>query len=71
MALNSERKAWGNNHDVILVYAKKKGSNIWNYQRQIREKDKSRFKKKDERGLYTTVPLHAPGETLNGDTGKP
>ena len=68
---NSERKAWGNNHDVILVYAKKKGSNIWNYQRQIREKDKSRFKKEDERGLYTTVPLHAPGETLNGDTGKP
>ncbi len=68
---NSERKAWGNNHDVILVYAKKRGNNIWNYQRQIREKDKSRFKKEDERGFYTTVPIHAPGETLNGETGKP
>ncbi len=68
---NSERRAWGNNHDVILVYAKKKGCNIWNYKRHIKESDKARFKKKDERGFYTTVPLHAPGETLNGSTGKP
>ena len=68
---NSKRKAWGNNHDIILVYAKNKGKNIWNEVRLIRESDKKRFKKQDEHGFYTTVPLHAPGETQNGDTGKP
>lgn len=67
---NSKRRAWGNNHDVVLVYAKNKNKNIWNYVREVKDSDKKRFNKKDESGLYTTVPIHAPGETINGVTGE-
>jgi len=69
---NFSRRAYGNVKDMILFYAKTKDY-VWNDPRQvidIQEGDK-RFKLVDKKGRrYTTTPLHAPGETLNGDTGK-
>ncbi len=69
---NFNRKSYGNIKDLILFYSK---SNImkWNspkvpYSPGDIEK---LFKKSDNFGRrYTTTPLHAPGETSNGDTGR-
>lgn len=68
---NFARKAYGNQKDMILFYTKSE-KNIWNDVRKLCDEDElnSIFKKTDENGRkYTTVPLHAPGET-NGITGK-
>ena len=68
---NFMRKAYGNQKDVILFYAKNKDSNIFNNVTiQLDENDKAKmFKKIDDNGRrYNTVPVHAPGET-NGKTG--
>ena len=57
---------------MILFYTKT-DSYIWN-DIGFEEKKceiKKRFNKKDNNGkFYTTVPLHAPGETIKGDTGQ-
>ncbi|MDO8529389.1 MAG: DNA methyltransferase [bacterium] len=69
---NFYRKAYGNVKDLILFYSKSENP-IWNDPRvQYTEEDEVRlFKKFDKDGrLYTTIPLHAPGETANGNTGK-
>jgi len=70
---NFSRKAYGNQTDTIYMYAKKKGKQIFNDIRTpLKEEDIKRiFPKKDDKGYYNTVPCHAPGETKNGDTGKP
>lgn len=71
---NFERKAYGNIRDSILFYAKNYGENVWNEPREpyTEEDIKRLFPKVDEIGRrYTTVPLHAPGETRNGATGQP
>ena len=70
---NFSRSAYGNEKDVILFYAKNAGKNIWNNITNplTEEEIKKRYTKKDERGYYTTIPLHAPGETNNGSTGQP
>jgi len=69
---NFHRKAYGNIKDLILFYSKSENP-TWNDPRvQYTEEDEARlFKKidKDNR-QYTTIPLHAPGETSNGNTGK-
>lgn len=70
---SSKRQAYGNMTDVILFYSKNKNY-IWNDQREeFSEKQiQTLFSKVDEKGRrYTTLPLHGPGETLNGPTGKP
>ena len=57
---------------MILFYSKAE-SPIWNEPRlPFSEADEERlFKKIDKDGRkYTTIPLHAPGETANGNTGK-
>ncbi len=68
---NFQRKAYGNVKDLILFYSK--GQNpIWNDPKiPFSREDRMRlFKKTDENGRkYTTIPLHAPGETTNGKTG--
>jgi adenine-specific DNA-methyltransferase len=67
---NFQRKAYGNIKDLILFYSKTKNS-IWNEPKlPFNEKDKEKlFKKIDKNGrAYTTIPLHAPGETKNGAT---
>lgn len=68
---NFSRKAYGNIKDLILFYSKSKNP-IWNEPYQaFSEDDKARlYKKIDSNGrFYTTVPLHAPGETKDGVTG--
>jgi len=70
---NFERKSFGNIKDMVLFYSKT-GNHIWNDPKaQLTEKDIERlFKKADKDGRkYTTIPLHAPGETANGATGQP
>lgn len=68
---NFSRKAYGNIKDLILFYSKTNNP-IWNEPFvPFSEEDKNRlYKKIDEQGrFYTTVPLHAPGETKDGVTG--
>lgn len=69
---NFNRRAYGNEKDVIFVYSKKEKCNIFNNIKQPLEKNEitHRFPKKDKDGrYYTTIPCHAPGETINGVTG--
>ncbi|MBI4479992.1 MAG: site-specific DNA-methyltransferase [Acidobacteria bacterium] len=68
---NFQRCGYGNTKDVILFYSKGPGF-VWNEPRQPIDIDADpRFKSVDASGRkYTTTPLHAPGETTNGATGK-
>ena len=71
---NFSRPAYGNEKDMILFYSK--GSkNIWNDIREqcSDEELAKRFSKIDKDGRrYTTIPLHAPGESSsNSPTGMP
>lgn len=69
---NFKRNNFGNIKDCILFYTKK-GKHIWNEIREeYSQKDlENLFPKIDDQGeKYTTVPLHAPGETINGNTSK-
>lgn len=69
---NFLRKAYGNQKDMVLFYAKDTKKNIFNNIKvSLNDLDKAdMFKKVDHRGRrYNTVPVHAPGETLNGKTG--
>jgi adenine-specific DNA-methyltransferase len=69
---NFYRKAYGNIKDMILFYSNTKDP-IWNDPKiQFSKNDKAiLFKKVDENGKhYTTIPLHAPGETKNGETSQ-
>lgn len=70
---NFSRKAYGNIKDLILFYSKTNNP-IWNEPKvPYSEEDKKKlFAKIDKDGRrYTTIPLHAPGETLNGKTAQP
>tara|TARA_Y100001935_G_C17299666_1_gene508386 strand:+ start:543 stop:1826 length:1284 start_codon:yes stop_codon:yes gene_type:complete len=70
---NFSRKAYGNFSDMILFYAKNRDKQIWNdIKEPLSEDDIDRlYKKKHKKyGPYTTHPIHAPGETDDGDTGK-
>jgi adenine-specific DNA-methyltransferase len=69
---NFKRKAYGNQKDMILFYAKNSNINIFNdISLELDNFDiKNMFKKIDKNGRrYTTVPAHAPGETKDGPTG--
>ncbi len=69
---NFDRKAYGNVKDLIFFYSKTE-SPIWNDPKIPFSNDdiERLFKKVDKDSRkYTTIPLHAPGETLNGNTGK-
>ncbi len=70
---NFNRIGFGNLKDLILFYTKSK-TPIWNEPREkYTEKDfENLFPKKDKYGRrYTTVPIHAPGETENGKSNQP
>jgi adenine-specific DNA-methyltransferase len=67
---NFDRKAYGNIKDMVLFYSKNR-TPIWNDPRELfTEDDISKlFNKIDKnRRAYTTIPLHAPGETTSGAT---
>lgn len=68
---NFKRKAYGNIKDRILFYVKS-DKYIWNeiYENVSSTDLSKRFKKQDKKGFYTTIPLHAPGVTQNGESGK-
>ncbi|MCS7166087.1 MAG: site-specific DNA-methyltransferase [Gemmatales bacterium] len=70
---NFARRAFGNIKDTILFYTKSRNY-IWNDSREpmSQEQIERLFPKVDPWGRrYTTTPLHAPGETLEGPTGQP
>ena len=70
---NFARVGYGNIKDMILFYSKTK-TPIWNHPSfEASEEDIARlYQKIDHKGRrYTTVPIHAPGETNNGETNKP
>lgn len=69
---NFNRKAYGNIKDLILFYSKS-ATPTWNDPRMsfTAEDEERLFKKTDSEGRrYMTIPLHAPGETSNGNTSK-
>ncbi|HQB22026.1 MAG TPA: site-specific DNA-methyltransferase [Bacteroidales bacterium] len=69
---NFERIGYGNIKDLILFYTKT-STPIWNEPREkYTEKDIEKlFPKQNEQGRrYTTVPIHAPGETENGKSNQ-
>ena len=70
---NFSRNAYGNYSDMILFYAKNRDKNIWNEIKEplTREEELDNFSKiHPVYGRYTTNPIHAPGITIDGDTGK-
>lgn len=69
---NFARNAYGNYSDMILYYAKNRDEQIWNNIREPMDEEKRSVlfpKKHPQYGYYTTNPIHAPGKTLDGDTG--
>ncbi len=69
---NFKRRNYGNVKDMILFYSKTE-SYIWNdVEIKVSHDDiKKRYAKIDKSGRrYTTVPIHAPGETKKGSTAE-
>ena len=69
---NFRRKGYGNVKDMILFYSKS-DKMTWNDPHiPFSDQDVDRlFRKSEPDGRrYTTIPLHAPGETARGNTGK-
>lgn len=69
---NFKRKGYGNIKDMVLFYSKTKNV-IWNEPKApYTESDLMKlFPKVDSAGRkYTTIPLHAPGETMKGSSGQ-
>ncbi len=70
---NFERIGYGNIKDLILFYTKS-NSPIWHEPREKYSPSdiEKLFPKTDKQGRhYTTVPIHAPGETENGKSNMP
>ena len=70
---NFKRTGYGNVKDLILFYSKTSHP-IWNEPKEkYSTQDLERlFPKTDKRGRrYTTVPIHAPGETQRGKSNQP
>lgn len=70
---NFERVAYGNIKDMILFYSKS-NKPIWNNPTFERSEEEIArlYSKIDANGKrYTTVPIHAPGETVNSETSRP
>ena len=67
---NFTQKGYGSMKDTILFYTKS-NKFVWNEPRVKPSQERlDQFTKSDQCGKYTTAPIHAPGETKNGDTGK-
>jgi len=69
---NFNRIGYGNIKDLILFYSK--STPIWNEPRKpYTDRDLEKlFPKIDQQGRrYTTVPIHAPGETKKGKSNQP
>lgn len=69
---NFQRNGFANMKDMILFYTKS-NKHTWHHPREpfLEEELVKLFPKIDEEERrYTTTPLHAPGETKNGPSGK-
>lgn len=69
---NFSRKGYGNIKDMVLFYSKSENP-IWNEPKTpYTEEDRIKLFPKIEKSgkRYTTIPLHAPGETQNGKTAQ-
>ena len=68
---NFKRTGYGNIKDLILFYSKS-SKPIWNEPKEpYTPEDLVRLFPKVKKGRrYTTVPIHAPGETENGESSK-
>jgi DNA modification methylase len=61
---------WRNSHDILLFYSKT-SDKVFNVQHgEYSESSKKHYNKRDEKGIFRTVPLMASGRT-SGVTGKP
>ncbi len=70
---NFNRIGYGNVKDLVLFYTKS-SKPIWNEPREkyTKKELEKLFPKTDKKGRrYTTVPIHAPGETKNGKSNQP
>lgn len=69
---NFQRTGYGNVKDLVLFYSKS-SKPIWNEPKdKYTEKDIEKLFPKISGGRrYTTVPIHAPGETKNGKSNQP
>ncbi len=69
---NYARKGYGNIKDLILFYSKSNNLICNEPKTPYTEEDKIKLFPKIEKDgrRYTTIPLHAPGETQNGNTSK-
>ncbi len=70
---NFSRKGFGNIKDMVLFYTKSKHF-IWNepHVPMVEGDIVKLYSKMDTQGRrYTTVPIHAPGETAEGATSQP
>jgi adenine-specific DNA-methyltransferase len=69
---NFKRIGYGNIKDMILFYSKS-AKPIWNEPKKpYTKKDIEKLFPKIKQGRkYTTVPIHAPGETENGKSNQP
>ena len=69
---NFARKAYGNIKDMILFYSKSSKMTWNNPSVPFSENDIAKLFRKigNDGRRYTTIPLHAPGETINGPTSK-
>ena len=69
---NFKRTGYGNIKDLILFYSKSTNP-IWNEPKEkYSEKDIEKLFPKIKQGRkYTTVPIHAPGETQKGKSNQP
>jgi len=69
---NFKRIGYGNIKDMILFYTKSSNP-IWNEPKEKYSDDdlKKLFPKIKNGRRYTTVPIHAPGETKNGTSNQP
>ena len=69
---NFKRTGYGNVKDLILFYSKS-AKPIWNEPKEAyTEEDLVKLFSKTKQGRrYTTVPIHAPGETQNGKSNQP
>lgn len=69
---NFERRAYGNFKDMVLFYSKT-GKPVWNEAQEAMtpEEIERLFPRVDkDKRRYTTTPLHAPGITRDGPTGR-
>lgn len=68
---NFSRIGYGNIKDMILFYSKGKNP-IWNepFEEYLENDIERLYPKKDSKGRFTTVPIHAPGEVLTNERFK-